>query len=341
MPEDVRPARRVPRLRRGGRRHRPVHRHSAATGSRCGRTREEVVVEFARRRLDRRADRRRPGTARLAPALAAVRHRLRGARASTERGRSTSTRSSRSTCTRTPSARPRRAAGPGHRRGPRRGREVLRRRTRRSRPRRRSPTTTASARWPRSSSPSTTRRGWAATRLGNDEVLEAARGQPRRADPVRERSTRTRASSACARRGELIEARRPRLQVPPQHAGVLAQRPRVLPAVRGDRRGRADRALPHRPDRHRRRHARRRRRPAEVLQPDVRRRRRRRLPRAGHHPRPPVVPVAGRGAGGRDAQAERLHRPLRLVAEVLPGDPRALHEHAAASTRCCSAPTTR
>ena len=76
-------------------------------------------------------------------------------------------------------------------------------------------------------------------------------------------------------------------------------------------------------------HAGRRRRAPEVLQPDAGRRRRRRLPRARHHPRPPLVPVAGGGARDRGPQAQRLHRPLRLVAEVLPGDPRPLHEHAA------------
>ncbi len=43
----------------------------------------------------------------------------------------------------------------------------------------------------------------------------------------------------------------------------------------------------------------------------------------------PVVPLAGGGAVGGDAQAEGLHRPLGLVAEVLPADPGAVREHAA------------
>ena len=42
----------------------------------------------------------------------------------------------------------------------------------------------------------------------------------------------------------------------------------------------------------------------------------------------PVLSLAGRGAGGGPAQAERLHRPLRLVAEILPRDPRPLRQHA-------------
>ena len=40
-------------------------------------------------------------------------------------------------------------------------------------------------------------------------------------------------------------------------------------------------------------------------------------------------------------KAERLDRPLRLVAEVLPAAARPVREHAAAARRCCSAPTSR
>ncbi len=43
----------------------------------------------------------------------------------------------------------------------------------------------------------------------------------------------------------------------------------------------------------------------------------------------PSFPVAGGGAVGGDAQAAGLHRPLGLVAEVLPADPRAVRQHAA------------
>ena len=74
---------------------------------------------------------------------------------------------------------------------------------------------------------------------------------------------------------------------------------------------------------------RRRRHPPQVLQPDAARRRRGRFPRHADHPRASVVPLAGGGAVGRDAQAAGLHRPLRLVAEVLPADPGAVREHAA------------
>ena len=56
-----------------------------------------------------------------------------------------------------------------------------------------------------------------------------------------------RARGAQADRG----IRRPGLQVPPDHAGLLRQRPHGLSAVRGDQRRRRDRAVPHRPDRRR------------------------------------------------------------------------------------------
>ena len=59
------------------------------------------------------------------------------------------------------------------------------------------------------------------------------------------------------------------------------------------------------------------------------------------HPRASLLPLAGRGAVGRDPQAERLYRPVRLVAEILPADPGALHQLACCRTRCCSARTGR
>ena len=45
---------------------------------------------------------------------------------------------------------------------------------------------------------------------------------------------------------------------------------------------------------------------------------------------PSVVPLAGRGAGGGHPQAAGLHRPVRLVAEVLPAAARAVRQHPAA-----------
>ena len=85
---------------------------------------------------------------------------------------------------------------------------------------------------------------------------------------------------------------------------------------------------------------RRRRHPAEVLQPDVPRRRRGRLPRTEDHPRPPVLPLAGRGPLRGAPQAERLHRPLRLVAEVLPAE-LVQYANTLLRTRSSSAPTSR
>jgi len=54
-----------------------------------------------------------------------------------------------------------------------------------------------------------------------------------------------------------------------------------------------------------------------------------RLPGHAHHPGAPILPLAGRGAGGRHPQAQRLHRPVRLVAEVFPADPDPVRQHAA------------
>ena len=124
--------------------------------------------------------------------------------------------------------------------------------------------------------------------------------------------------------------RRPRLQVPPQRARVLPERPSCLSALRGDRGGGPPGAVPQRSLGRRLGAPRGRRHPPQVLQPDARRRRRRGLPGPQDRPRPPVVPLAGRGHLDRTAQAAGLHRPLRVVAEVLSAAARPLREHAAA-----------
>ena len=53
------------------------------------------------------------------------------------------------------------------------------------------------------------------------------------------------------------------------------------------------------------------------------------FPDAPDRARPPVVPVAGRGDLDLPAQGERVDRPVRLVAEVLPAAARAVREHPA------------
>ena len=158
-------------------------------------------------------------------------------------------------------------------------------------------------------------------------------GELRRPDPVREH--RPAQGAARRRRGAAPDrrARRARLQVPPQRAGLLPERPPGLPALRGDRGGRAAGALPHRALGRRLGPPGRRRHPPQVLEPDARRRRRRRLPDAQDRARAPVVPVAGRGDLDRAAQAAGLHRPVRMVAEVLPAAARPPREHAAARAR--------
>ena len=124
----LRPARRVPGLRRGRRRSPGRRSGSAATGSRCGRIRLRSSVALPRGWLERRADRREweatLAASRQQPTASSSR-RLDLDGAGTER--STSSGSSRSTCTCTPSAHAQ-AAGPGHHRDPGRGRDVLRRR---------------------------------------------------------------------------------------------------------------------------------------------------------------------------------------------------------------------
>ena len=114
-------------------------------------------------------------------------------------------------------------------------------------------------------------------RYNNYEMLEIA-SETRRPDPLRlDRSAQGQARRA---RGEEADRgiRRPRLQIPSYHAGVLSQRPDGLSAVRGNQRWRRDRAVPHRADRRRQRHARRHGDAPEIFQPDVHGRRRGRFP---------------------------------------------------------------
>src|SRR6185369_16435601 len=95
------------------------------------------------------------------------------------------------------------------------------------------------------------------------------------------------------------------------------------------RRAQAAGDLPLRALRDRHRHAGWRWTEAQVFEPDPRRRRRRGFSGHDRHYCPPVVALAGRGAVGVPAQAERVHRSFRLVAEVFLARAGPLREHAA------------
>ena len=75
--------------------------------------------------------------------------------------------------------------------------------------------------------------------------------------------------------------------------------------------------------------------------PDPARRRGGRLPRAPDHRRAPIVALAGRDAGRRPAQDQRVDRPVGLVAPPLVARADRGGARAAAGSRACSAPTTR
>ena len=74
---------------------------------------------------------------------------------------------------------------------------------------------------------------------------------------------------------------------------------------------------------------------------DAARRRRGRLPGPDDHHGAPLGALAGRGDLHRHAQGERLHRPVGLVAEVLPAAAGPRRRRRCSSARCCSAPTSR
>ena len=94
--------------------------------------------------------------------------------------------------------------------------------------------------------------GMGRRRLGNDEVLEAAAANPDVLIPFASVDPH-KGKLGVREARELIERGVRGFKFHPNIAGVLAQRPSVLPALRGDRGGRADRAVPYRHDRHRRR----------------------------------------------------------------------------------------
>ena len=124
--------------------------------------------------------------------------------------------------------------------------------------------------------------------------------------------------------------RRARVQVPPEPPGFPPERSVSVSAVRNDPGPRTSRDFSHRSDRNRCRRPWWRWHTAQVLEPDVARRRGGRLPGSQHRPGASLISLAGRGAGGCDAQAERVHRSLRLVAEVFSAATRALRQHAVA-----------
>ena len=132
-----------------------------------------------------------------------------------------------------------------------------------------------------------------------------------------------------------------RLQVPSVGAGVLPERPPRLSALRGDRRGEAAGAVPHRPDRRRRRHARRRRHPAEVLQPAATSTTSRRTS--------PTCRSSSRTRRSRGRRRRcRWRRTSRRSTSTSPAGRRSTSRRSWCSTptrcsrtRSCSAPTTR
>ena len=164
--------------------------------------------------------------------------------------------------------------------------------------------------------------------IPNEEILDAAAQNPDvivpfvSVDPAR--------PDALDRARELVAAGAKGFKFHPNLQAFFPDDRARLPAVRGDRRGRPAGALPLRAQRDRHRRPGRRRPAAEVLEPDVPRRRCRRLPLAPDRARAPVVPVAGRGDLDLPAQGQRVDRPLRLVAEVLPAAARPVREHPAA-----------
>ena len=83
------------------------------------------------------------------------------------------------------------------------------------------------------------------------------------------------------------------------------------------------------------------RRPPEIRQPDADRRRRRGFSGPADRHGAPVVSVAGRSDLDLPAQADRLHRPVGMVAEVFLADAWCSTRTRCSSTRCCSDPTTR
>lgn len=88
-------------------------------------------------------------------------------------------------------------------------------------------------------------------RISNEEIAESCAAHVdalipfASIDPHKGRAG-VREAHAAGRR-----TRSPRFQVPPQHPGVLPERPARLSPVRGHRGAWRARALPHRPDRHR------------------------------------------------------------------------------------------
>ena len=107
------------------------------------------------------------------------------------------------------------------------------------------------------------------------------------------------------------------VQVSPEHAGLRTQRPPVLPDLRGDRGGGCAGAVPHRPDRHRFGSAGWARYQAALLGPDDARRRRRGFSRPDDRHGASRRAVGGRADRHRTTQVQRVHRPVRLFAEVL------------------------
>ena len=180
--------------------------------------------------------------------------------------------------------------------------------------------------------------------LSSEEIADGGGRARRRPDPVRLGRPARRRRGGARGRASLVDEHGVRgLQVPPEPAGVRAQRPQ--PTTRCTRRSRSSGvpALFHTGQTGHRRRAARAAAASSCATPTP----------CCSTTSPPTSPAyrsswRTRRCRGRTRRisiathkANVLHRPVGLVAEVLPAPARPRRQHACSGTRCCSARTTR